>query len=312
MKWGRFTLFFVGGSFLLGWFFLIRVWGVEITTTTTVTPTANLTQNSYRWYGNANSLTPTTGIASENVGTSTPNIGGVLRLRMNVNAGATASSGLTFSLQFSNSTSSGFANVGTSTAWVFYDNPGVADGAIIMSPILSDSDVGESYGESNPSAASPNEILSGQKGEWDWVLQNNSAATSSNWYFRMIFSSGTVFDSYGRYPTLSAVAATTTPTSTPTSTTQAPSGGGTLLFPRPPSLPTLPLQPEQPLIPSPCDNLALQKVDLNGDCMVDLIDLSILLYYYGGRGGGIQQYDFNNNGQVDFPDVSVMMFYWTG
>jgi len=56
----------------------------------------------------------------------------------------------------------------------------------------------------------------------------------------------------------------------------------------------------------------LQGADLNGDGLVDIVDLSILLYYYEQTGTSVWRYDFNGSGEVDFPDVSVMMFYWTG
>lgn len=291
-----------------------RVLGLTTTTSTVVvTGQAALTQSDYRWYVNGDALTPTSSLASQNTVTTTPSVGTVLRLRMNLLAGEDQAAGLTFKLQYSNSTSSGFLDVGTTSTWIFYDNPGVADGQIIATTLLTTSNVGESYGESNPSAASPNAILSTQYGEWDWVIQNNSADTTINWYFRMIYSSGTALDAYTQFPTLSAVSVTTT---TPTSTTPGGGattggGGGSLIFPKP-VFPTFdPEGPTKPRPDSPCDNLALQKADLSGDCRVDLIDLSILLYYYEEAGPTIARYDFNENGRVDFPDISVLMFYWT-
>jgi len=266
---------------------------------TSVTTTAEeviLTQVGYRWYENINSLTPITPKAGENIAVDTPGQEEVVRLRINVrDSSLVLSSGATFSLQYSNSTSSGFVDVGTSTDWVFYNNASVADGQIIVTTVLSDSDVGESYSESNPSAASPNDIPIGQEGEWDWVLKNNSADTSLDWYFRMINSSGTAFSGYNDYPTLTGF---TTGPSTGGQEIIITGGGG------------VPIKtPERP--PSPCDNLALQRVDLNGDCLVDLIDLSILLYYYNQSGLGVSRYDLDNSLIVDFADISVMMFYWT-
>lgn len=295
----------------LGFF---EVFGASTTSTVVVTGQAVLTQASYRWYVNGDALTPTSSLASEDSATSTPSAGTALRLRMNLLAGENLSSGLIFKLQYSNSTSSGFADVGASTTWSFYDNASVADGQTIVTTLLTDSNVGESYGESNPSAVSPNAILSSQYGEWDWAIQNVAADTDESWYFRLIYSSGTALEAYSIYPTLSAVSV---PSSTPTSTTTStpPSGGGgggSLIFPKP-IFPTFdPESPTKPRPESPCDNLALQKADLSGDCRVDLIDLSILLYYYEDEGLAIARYDFNENGQVDFPDVSVLMFYWTG
>jgi len=315
MKWKAFLIFGVIVSVLpfLGLDRAVNVFGSTTTSTVLVTGQAALTQANYRWYLNGDALTPTSSLAIENAATSTPSAGVVVRLRMNLLAGENLSAGQTFKLQFSNSTSSGFADVASSTAWIFYDNASVADGQIIATTLLANSNVGESYGESNPSAASPNAILASQYGEWDWTIQNSAAGTNENWYFRMIYSSGTVFDAYSSFPTLSAVSVTTsTATSTPPSGGgTSGGGGGSLVLPRPIFPLFDPEGPEKPRPDSPCDNLALQKADLSGDCRVDLIDLSILLYYYEDEGSTISRYDFNENGRVDFPDVSVLMYYWT-
>lgn len=307
MKW--FYLFFGIASAM---FFLESgsAFGFTTTSTVNVTSQAALSQSNFRWYENGDTLTPTSSLANENSAISTPAIGTVVRLRMNLLAGQTLSSGLVFRLQYSNSTSSGFTDVSATSSWIFYDNPGVADGQIIATTLLSNSNVGESYGESNPSAASPNGIFTGQYGEWDWAIENVSANTTQSWYFRMIYSSGTLLDAYAGFPSFTAVVvATTTPTSTPPGGGST-GGGGGLIFPRP-SFPGEPEEPPKPRPESPCDNISLQRVDLSGDCRVDLIDLSILLYYYEDTGLAISRYDFNRNGEVDFPDVSVLMFYWT-
>lgn len=290
------TLLFVGVA-LLGFRFLALA--VNVTSTVTTTAQAGLTQAAYRWYENTNGLTPTTARAGLNTSAEVAATGGILRLRMNLSAGAAFGSGLTFKLQFSTSSDSGYADLSTSTAWIFNDNTSVADGQTIIDTVLGDSTVGQSYGESNPSAATPNAVVSGDKAEWDWVVRNNSADTSVAWYFRMIYSSSTVLDAYDRYPTLAAAAAGSTGG---TSVTLQGGGGGVVVqatstTPRP---------------RSPCDDVAIQQVDLSGDCKVDIVDLSILLYYYERTGPQISRYDFSDNLQVDFPDVSIMMFYWTG
>lgn len=302
MKW-----YFLGTALVLFTVSAVWVWGATVSSTVTTTAQAGLTQADYRWYDNENALTPTSAKAAENSSPDAPAAGGVLRLRMNLSAAAAFTSGLTFKLQFSNSTSSGFADIGTSTAWIFYDNGSVADGATIVTTVLSGSNVGEVYSESNPSAASPSAILSSQKAEWDWAIKNNSADTTSSWYFRAIYSSSTVLDSYSNYPTLTGVTAS----SSGTGVTITLPGGGGLGF----SLPffATTTKPKPKVKPkSPCDSLAVQIADLNEDCSVDLVDLSIILYYYEREGQSIARYDFNNNNVVDFPDVSVMMFYWTG
>jgi hypothetical protein len=55
----------------------------------------------------------------------------------------------------------------------------------------------------------------------------------------------------------------------------------------------------------------VKKCDFNRDNRCNLIDLSIMLFYWEQAGGRIARYDLNNNGIVDFPDVSVLMYYWT-
>ena len=45
------------------------------------------------------------------------------------------------------------------------------------------------------------------------------------------------------------------------------------------------------------------ETDINGDCIVDLADLSILLGNFGGPGDG----DFNNSGTVDLSDLSLLL-----
>ncbi len=281
------------------------------TSVVTTAAVVTLSQNRYQWYENADALTPVTSLGLENSAVSTPDVGSVLRLRLNVeDTGVALASGSAFKLQYANSTSGAWTDVGTSTAaWFFFDNPSVADGQIIVTTVLSDSDVGESYGESNPSAATPNTVLQGQKGEWDWVLYNNSASTENDWFFRMIYSSSTVLDAYSRFPKLSAVAA------------QPPGGGGggppVGVGGGPGAFPsgTVPFgsstPPRKPLpIPPPLVPPSYQCIDFNGDGRVDIVDLSILLYYYN-EPPKVKCYDLNGNGLVDFPDVSILMFYWT-
>lgn len=49
--------------------------------------------------------------------------------------------------------------------------------------------------------------------------------------------------------------------------------------------------------------------DLNGDERVNLVDFSILLYWWGKDNECADQ---NQDGKVDLIDFSIMMFYWTG
>lgn len=296
-----------------GKFSIARSASVSVPTEVVTTPAVvRLTQDYFRWYENIDALTPSSTLAAENTSTSVPDSGTVLRLRMNIIDGnVDLPTGTEFKLQYANSTSGPWTDLSTSTSWIFFNNPSVADGQIILTTVLSNSNTGESYNESNPSASTPNTVVQGQRGEWDWVIENNSADTASNWFFRMIYSSSTVLDSYNRYPKLTAVPVVTPPPSSGGGGGSTGVGGGQTT-PPPPYVPpgnqttTPPLPIPPPLLPPP-----IQAVDFNGDNRVNIIDLSILLYYYNKTGPQITRYDLNRDLAVDFPDVSIMMFYWT-
>ena len=53
------------------------------------------------------------------------------------------------------------------------------------------------------------------------------------------------------------------------------------------------------------------RADLNGDCSVNLVDFSILAYWYK-RSGFPAAYDLNGDGKIDLVDFSIMAYYWTG
>jgi len=312
MRWKRFV-FFITALIFIGiislWLLVFKTDLVKsaselLTTVITLPPQVTLYQHTYQWYDNIDALTPVTPKANENTSIDTPSAGTVLRLRLNIEDSVVdLSSGATFKLQYSNSTSGSWIDVSTSTSWVFFDNPGVADGQIIATTVLSDSTVGESYGESNPSAATPNDILQGQKGEWDWVIYNNSASTESNWFFRMIYASSTALENYIRYPALNAVPAAP-PVTPPTSPSPQSGGGGGGTGFLATSARKLPIPP--PLVAPP-----YQRIDFNGDSRIDIVDLSVLLYYYNQRAPSWSYFDLDGDGWIDFPDISILMYYWT-
>ena len=55
--------------------------------------------------------------------------------------------------------------------------------------------------------------------------------------------------------------------------------------------------------------LICPRADLNKDGRTNLIDFSILLYWWGTDNTCSDQ---NQNGIVDLPDFSIMLYYWTG
>jgi len=91
----------------------------------------------------------------------------------------------------------------------------------------------------------------------------------------------------GRYGFLYFPSATSpTPTPTPTPSSSGSSSGGITVI--------------------GCSRVA----DLNCDNRVNLLDLSILLYYTGKTGSIIIPFDLNDDSRIDLMDISVMFYYW--
>lgn len=88
---------------------------------------------------------------------------------------------------------------------------------------------------------------------------------------------------------------------TPTPTPSPPGGGGAVL-PRP-----LPPKPR----PTPPPKF-LKTADFNRDIKVNIVDLSIMLFYFDKSGSLIQPYDLNDDGKLDLIDISIFLYYWTG
>lgn len=58
---------------------------------------------------------------------------------------------------------------------------------------------------------------------------------------------------------------------------------------------------------------AVSRADLNRDGKVDLIDFSILAFWWGTPGGNSDPpADINQNGNVSLEDFSILLFNWTG
>ena len=185
--------------------------------------TSTLTQSRFRFYDNANVLTPTDPWpvggdvdTAENtaIATSTgPDDGDVLRLRLalqvndlDLSAGTQA-----FKLQYAEawtcSAVSAWSDVGdaasTTAPWRGYGNAGVSDGAAVQAKVLSTADVAGSYEEENNSAQNPYAVGVGQDVEYDWVLHARDINQDSSYCFRMVKSNGTALDSYSQYPRIS-------------------------------------------------------------------------------------------------------------
>ncbi len=56
--------------------------------------------------------------------------------------------------------------------------------------------------------------------------------------------------------------------------------------------------------------MIVKIADFNGDGVVDIADLSILLFYFQKQGWQVSRYDLNNDDSVDIVDISIMLYYW--
>lgn len=55
---------------------------------------------------------------------------------------------------------------------------------------------------------------------------------------------------------------------------------------------------------------AIGASDFNFDGKINVIDLSIMLFYYGESGSEIERYDLSGDGTIDFIDFSILFYYW--
>lgn len=180
--------------------------------------TSVLTQNTFRWYQNADQIQPTVPKAGENIAGSVADQE-VVRLRISIEATVQQyPSGKAFKLQYADLNGYGvcgsvptgnFADIGgigSGVIWRGYDNSGVTDGAQITANLLSTSQNGtkQTYEEANNSTSTPEVINLGidADAEWDWAIQNNGATSTNTYCFRMIHSDNTELDAYNNYPSL--------------------------------------------------------------------------------------------------------------
>ncbi len=186
-----------------------------------------LQQDYFRYYVNNNALLPTdpwpAGAVnlSENTNITAldvpPDSGDVVRLRMSFNVSTTTllASSTAFTLQYGTPTStcgnlggtwSAVGGIGSGSIWRGF-NTAVADETNLSGDpptggdlVLSLSDRAGTFEEVNNSKGNPFAVFIGEDVEYDWVLQDNGAATNTDYCFRMAYSGGTSFGNYAAYP----------------------------------------------------------------------------------------------------------------
>lgn len=70
------------------------------------------------------------------------------------------------------------------------------------------------------------------------------------------------------------------------------------------------LKPFPDIVFGPVPKFCSRRADLNCDGAVNIIDFSILIYWFD-RLPVPERVDLNRDGKVDIADFSVMAFYWT-
>jgi hypothetical protein len=177
------------------------------------TPTT-FTQNDFRWYENADSVTLSnlwgSIIAGDNedvheipAAYNPPGPGEQMRLQINITVGTANLSATTqaFKLQFKAGTdqdcSTGSwtdigAKAATTVAWRLFDNGSLGDTATEVNQI-STSDVAGGYSELVTSGTNPNAVNTGQDMEWDWPIESvdGQVVSAATYAFRMVKSDGT-------------------------------------------------------------------------------------------------------------------------
>lgn len=173
------------------------------------------TQRSFRFYSNADSLSPGAARNSENAAVTQVNQGEGLRLRMGVlvQDSSISTSTQSFRLYFApKESAASCADVGgglytevgvpnSGAIWRGVNMGGNAnDGDALPSMLLALSTVKGTYEESNPSTANPFAIPEGETVEYDWAIESNGATSNASYCFRMVKSSGLALESYAQLP----------------------------------------------------------------------------------------------------------------
>src|ERR1051325_93178 len=119
--------FFNVSGIILGLFFVLFLANLIVKTNFAEAATT-LTQYHYRWYTNADVITPTSSLAFEDSAYSSSTSGIAYRLRMSVSVSSSQlAAGQAFKLQYQSGTTTGswsdVGGTGASTIWKLYDNP---------------------------------------------------------------------------------------------------------------------------------------------------------------------------------------------
>ena len=149
-----------------------------------------LEQLEYRWFTNADSISPGSALAAQDTPLTDAVEGTPYHLRMSIeDSGADLNPGEVFKLQYAVTTTGPWSNLGapaSGVTWRGFNNLSEADGTTLSTNQLTSATTLETYEESNNTAATPTKIDVGKSGEWAWVIQPNNTTgnlppTTSGW-----------------------------------------------------------------------------------------------------------------------------------
>ena len=166
------------------------------------------------WPAGAVNLSESTSIGAGDI---PPDSGDRVRLRMSFNVSTTTllASTTAFQLQYGAPTStcanlgatwSAVGDHGSVSIWRGFNTAVTDETNLSINPptggdlLLSLSDRSGSFEEANKSKGNPFSVFVGEDVEYDWVLEDNGAATNTQYCFRMVYANGDTFNLYTLYP----------------------------------------------------------------------------------------------------------------
>lgn len=138
------------------------------------------------------------------------------------------------------------------------------------------------------------------------LSSTQSGLSNGTLYYFVVVALDSFSNQIGTSTQVSATPTAASPSPSP-SPSPAPGGGPPSLIGRPPIVPPVITIP--PLGETPPPSCRKVVADINCDMKVDLVDFSIMYYWYE-KSPVPPRVDLNNDGRVNIFDFSIMAYYW--
>lgn len=173
----------------------------------------NVTNSDYRFYRNANSVTPGSPFAANSTPAKLEWTGQAFRMRMGIKTAqvsntqidirpSDANIKLQFALRSGSSCSTqttGFSDVTSTTTIAWNTNPGVTNGSAITSytndPVTPGAKIYQTYRSADGSFVNTFMIPNGSTGMWDFSLKDGGMVSGSSYCLRLVYDNGTLLES---------------------------------------------------------------------------------------------------------------------